>query len=98
MPKIKPITTVNVNYNQQTFNLPVIGSRLNLSENTKKFATFADGQTAGTITEYNKGQIIAVGFMPMLAYGQLSNFKPTTLEEKWTPEPRMIIKMALDAA
>lgn len=98
LPKIKPITTVSVNYNQQTFNLPVIGSRLNLSENTKKFATFADGQTAGTITEYNKGQIIAVGFMPMLAYGQLANFKPTTLEEKWTPEPRMIIKMALDAA
>ncbi|HRH44832.1 MAG TPA: hypothetical protein PKY82_24550 [Pyrinomonadaceae bacterium] len=98
LPKIKPLTTVNVNYSQQTFNLPVIGSRLDLSENSKKFATFADGQTAGTITEYNKGQIIAVGFMPMLAYGQLANFKPTTLEEKWTPEPRMIIKMALDAA
>lgn len=98
LPKIKPLTTVIVNINQQTFNLPVIGSRLNLSENSKKFATFADGKTAGTVTTYGNGQIIAVGFMPMLAYGQLANFKPTTLEEKWTPEPRAIIKTVLEAA
>jgi hypothetical protein len=36
--------------------------------------------------------------MPMLAYGQLARFKPTTLEERWTPEPREIIKIALDSA
>lgn len=98
LPKIKPLTTVTVNINQQSFNLPVIGSRLNLPENSTKFATFADGQPAGTVTNYNQGQIITVGFMPMLGYGQLANFKPSTLEEKWTPEPRVIIKMALDAA
>jgi hypothetical protein len=98
LPKIKPLTNVTVNLNQQTFNLPAVGSRLNLLENTKRFATFADGKTAGTITNYGQGQIIAVGFMPMLAYGQLANFKPTTLEEKWTPEPRAIIKMPLEAA
>lgn len=98
LPKIKPLTNVTINLNQQTFNLPAIGSRLNLLENTKKFATFADGKAAGIITNYGQGQIVAVGFMPMLAYGQLANFKPTTLEEKWTPEPRAIIKMPLEAA
>jgi hypothetical protein len=98
LPKIKPLTTVSVNLNQQKFDLPVIGSRLNLLENGKKFATFADGKTAGTMTNYGNGKIIAVGFMPMLAYGQLANFKPSTLEEKWTPEPRAIIKFPLDEA
>lgn len=98
LPTIKPLTNVTVNINQKTFNLPAIGSRLNLSESTKKFATFADGKTAGTITNYGQGQIIAVGFMPMLAYGQLANFKPTTLEEKWISEPREIIKLPLETA
>jgi hypothetical protein len=36
--------------------------------------------------------------MPMLAYGKLANFKPDTLEEKWKPEPREIIKKTLDLA
>lgn len=98
LPKIKPLTTVTVNLGQKSFSLPVIGARLDLPENSKKFASFADGRTAGTVTAYNQGQIIAVGFMPMLAYGQLAGFKPATLEEKWTPEPREIIKLALDAA
>lgn len=98
LPTIKPLTNVTVNLNQRTFNLPAIGSRLNLTENTKKFAQFDDGKAAGTITDYGQGQIIAVGFMPMLAYGQLANFKPTTLGEKWTSEPREIIKMPLEAA
>lgn len=97
LPKIKPLTTVSVNINQKSFSLPVIGSRLNLSDKGQKFAEFADGRTAGTITNYGKGQIITVGFMPMLAYGQLANFKPSTLEEKWTSEPREIIKLALEA-
>lgn len=97
LPKIKPITTVSVNANQQTFSLPAIGSRLNLSEKGQKFAEFADGKTAGSIINYGNGKIIAVGFMPMLAYGQLAKFKPSTLEEKWTSEPRDIINLALEA-
>jgi hypothetical protein len=92
------LTNVTVNINQQTFELPVIGSRLNLLENGQKFAEFADGKTAGTMTNYGNGKIIAVGFMPMLAYGQLANFKPSTLEEKWTSEPRAIIKIPLETA
>jgi hypothetical protein len=98
LPKIKPLTTVTVSRDQQTFDLPVIGSRLNLVSNSAKFATFADGETAGTVTKYGNGQIIAVGFMPMLAYGQLAKFKPSTLEEKWPAEPRAIVKMPLETA
>ena len=44
------------------------------------------------------GEKFRLGFLPMLAYGQLANFKPTTLEEKWIAEPRDIVKMALDTA
>lgn len=98
LPAIKPLTAAKINLNGRKFNLPVIGNRLDMPKSEKPFATFADGKTAGQIITYERGQIIAVGFMPMLAYGQLANFKPTTLEEKWTPEPREIIKTALDAA
>ncbi|MGI8787438.1 MAG: hypothetical protein ACR2HG_06745 [Pyrinomonadaceae bacterium] len=98
LPRIKPLTTVDVRVNEQQFNLPVIGSRIELEQNGKPFAIFKDGKTAGTTLSYGRGQIIAVGFLPMLAYGQLADFKPTTLEEKWKPEARSIIKIALDAA
>ncbi len=36
--------------------------------------------------------------MPMLAYGQMAGFKPTTLEEKWPAQPRELVKLALTAA
>lgn len=98
LPKIKPLTTVGVNLNGKSFDLPVIGARLALNDSTQPFAKFADGKTAGTEISYGKGKIIAVGFLPMLAYGQTANFKPTTLEEKWMPAPRTIVKTALDAA
>lgn len=98
LPTIKPLTTAAVQIGERKFDLPVIGSRLDMSSGAKAFATFADGKTAGQSIVYGRGQIIAVGFMPMLAYGKLAAFKPTTLEEKWTPEPREIIKMTLDHA
>jgi hypothetical protein len=98
LPQIKPLATTNVEIGAQKFSLPVIGVRLDMRPNAKTFAAFNDGAPAGQIISYGRGQIIAVGFMPMLAYGRLANFKPTTLEEKWAPEAREIIKMALDAA
>ncbi|MGI8545513.1 MAG: hypothetical protein ACR2MD_18810, partial [Aridibacter sp.] len=98
LPTIKPLTTANVEINGKNFELPAIGIRLDLNQNLKSFAKFADGKNAGAIMPYGKGQIIAVGFMPMLAYGKLANFKPDTLEEKWKPEPREIIKKTLDLA
>lgn len=98
LPKIKPLTTVNVNLNEKSFDLPVIGARLDVKDSASSFSKFADGKTAGTEISYGKGKIIAVGFLPMLAYGQLASFKPTTLEEKWTSEPREIIKNVLERA
>ncbi len=98
LPTIKPLTTANIDVNGKTINLPVIGVRLDLNKNLQSFAKFADGKTAGAVTPYGKGQIIAVGFMPMLAYGKLADFKPETLEEKWKPEPRQIIEKSLELA
>jgi hypothetical protein len=98
LPKIKPLTTATVRLGNRQFNLPVIGVRLNLRQNPQQFANFSDGTTAGVIIPYGRGQVIGLGFLPMLAYGHLANFKPKTLEEKWTAEPREIIKIALDTA
>lgn len=96
--RIKPLTTSTIRIGEQQFNLPVLGVRLDMRAAAGQFATFGEGKTAGVSIPYGRGRIIAVGFMPMLAYGRLANFKPTTLEEKWMPEPREIVKMALDAA
>ncbi len=99
LPDIKPLTTVSVRIKNQQFNLPVIGTRLDLQPNkAAEFAAFSDGQTAGIEMAYGRGKIFGLGFMPMLTYGKLADFKPTTLEEKWQPEPRRIIAMPLDAA
>ncbi|MGI8669931.1 MAG: hypothetical protein ACR2J3_08835, partial [Aridibacter sp.] len=98
LPTIKPLTTTNVDINGKKFDLPAIGVRLDLNQSLPSFAKFADGKNAGAITPYGKGQIIAVGFMPMLAYGKLANFKPDTLEEKWQTNPREIIAKTLELA
>ncbi|CAN5858548.1 hypothetical protein BH20ACI4_BH20ACI4_13060 [soil metagenome] len=98
LPQIKPLTGVKVNLANQTFELPAIGSRIEMRQIEKPFAFFSDGKIAGSSIVYGQGKIIAVGFMPMLAYGQSANFKPVTLEENWKPEARSIIKFALDAA
>ena len=95
LPKIKPLTTVRVRLNNRNFDLPVIGVRSNLNKKREPFATFIDGKPAGTILPYGRGKIIAVAFMPMLAYGKLANFRPTTLSERWEAEPREIIRKPL---
>jgi hypothetical protein len=43
------------------------------------------------------GKVVALGFLPMLAYAQGAGFKPTTLEEKWPEPPRRFAQLALDA-
>lgn len=43
---------------------------------------------------YGSGHVMALGFMPMLAYGQMAGFKATTLEEKWPEEPRRLLRFA----
>ena len=99
LPTVKPVGKVSVNVAGRKFDLPVIGARLNLRPGVAKpIATFDDGTAAGAVVSYGKGQVIGLGFMPMLAYGQLAGFKPTTLEEKWPAQPREMVKLALTAA
>jgi hypothetical protein len=60
---------------------------------------FEDGDApAAAVAKYGEGRVIAIGFLPMLAYAQAANFKPTTLEEVWPEQPRRLIQLALDAA
>ena len=42
-------------------------------------------------------QVLAFGFMPMLAYGRLAGFKGETMEEKWPESPRILVGKALTA-
>ncbi len=95
---LKPITTANVKLGDRGFEIPVLGLRSNMNREFETFAMFEDGTPAGKIIPYGLGKIVAVGFMPMLAYGQLANFQPTTLSEQWSPEPREIIAKPLKFA
>lgn len=98
LPKIKPMTTAKVTIDSKEFELPVLGVRCPMSESQHDIAHFADGSVAGSIHNYGKGNVIAVGFMPMLAYGQGAHFKPDTLAEVWPAEPRELIQIPLTAA
>jgi hypothetical protein len=62
-------------------------------------ARFADDDAlAGEVATHGKGNVIALGFLPMLAYAQGAGFKPERLEEKWPEPPRRLARLALDAA
>ena len=92
LPTIKPMTTVTIGESE----LPVLGCRQPLKGDVADpIARFADGSPAGANVKYGRGKVIALGFMPMLAYGQRAGFKPTTLEEKWPQAPRRLIELAL---
>src|SRR5262249_602882 len=96
LPKIPPMTGVTVRLGQERFTLPVLGCRLPLRpECPSPFATFEAGSPAGAVTPYGRGKVVALGVLPMLAYGKLAGFKPTTLEETWPPEPRALIRYPL---
>ena len=98
LPTIKPLDRVDVNIGPERYQLPVIGARLDLRKGLVPFAFFKDGKPAAAVKAYGKGQIVVVGFMPMLAYGQQAQFQPKTLGEKWKPWGRRIARVALDSA
>jgi hypothetical protein len=98
LPTLPPLAKaqIHVEGSPASFELPALGCLLPLrSDVANPFARFSDGSPAGTEAEYGKGKVIAVGFLPMLAYGQRAGFKPTTLEEKWPDAPRRLIQIAL---
>ena len=100
LPTIHPLTTARMRLpgpQEQPFELPVLGGMLPLrAQGTEPIAQFADGSPAGAMVDHGRGRVIALGFFPMLAYGQGAHFKPTTLEEKWPDAPRRLIQFALD--
>ena len=105
LPGIAPMTHVNVRLGEKRFTLPVLGCRLNLRKDTTPAAAssgltavFDDGQKAANSVKYGEGRIIAVGFMPMLSYGQLAGFKPTEMAERWPDAPRKLIELPLTLA
>ncbi|MEJ7593754.1 MAG: hypothetical protein WKF77_19625 [Planctomycetaceae bacterium] len=99
LPTIRPLAKATVNVSDQKFDLPVIGVRLDLLPKVvNPIAVFDDGAPAGAVVAHGRGQVVGLGFLPMLAYGQLAGFKPTTLEEKWPADPRALVSLALDTA
>jgi hypothetical protein len=100
LPTVRPMTAVNVELSDTKGTLPVLGCRLPVRESgvtvTGRFDD--DHEAACGVAARGNGKVYAWGFMPMLAYGQLAGFKPTTLEEKWPAEPRALVKGPLDAA
>lgn len=101
LPTLRPLTTAQVRLagpGDASFELPVLGCRLPLRPDvTHRIAHFPDGSPAGAAVDYGSGRVIALGFLPMLAYGQGAGFRPDTLEEKWPDSPRRLIQLALDA-
>ena len=97
LPAIKPIGRAKVTLDGRSLDLPVIGVRLDLKEGLDPaaiWATFDDGKTAAASVPYGKGTVMAVGFLPGLAY---SPFKAgqTALDEVWPPNPRAVIALPL---
>ncbi|MCL2330431.1 MAG: hypothetical protein FWC56_03915, partial [Phycisphaerae bacterium] len=105
VPTTPVITTVKL---KSGFEMPVIGCKSALRRAIPErgsdvpddaiIAEYADGAPAGVMLRYGKGQIVGLGFMPMLTYARLANFQPTTLEEKWPAEPRELVQLPLDLA
>jgi len=97
LPGIKPLTTAKVTAGGKTFDMKVIGDRLNLKDGLPAkalLATFADGKPAGATVAYGKGRIVAVGFLPGLGYSPFKQGQ-TTLDEVWQPEPRELFRLPL---
>ena len=92
LPTIKPITRVIIPREGWNDELPVLGVRLdvNRANPVRARAALEDGKPAMQIEDHGKGSVMAVGFMPGLAY---SPFKvgQTTLDEKWPLAPRLTL-------
>jgi hypothetical protein len=96
LPGIKPMDFVKPE-GQANNRLPVIGlkSPLRTGDSIELLGSFEDHAPAAVHTAHEKGTVIAMGFLPGLAYAQLAGFKPTTLEEKWPAAPRDLIAVPL---
>jgi hypothetical protein len=87
--------------------LPVIGGMVTIPEPRR--GIWGTGMTvlgrfeqgggiASAMAKRGGGYVYVNGFFPMLAYGQMAGFKPTTLEEVWPAGPRALIRLPLKQA
>ena len=101
LPTIKPMTHATLGVAAATgARLPVLGGRLDLRKEiaeADRIARFEDGAAAGAALAHGAGRAIGVGFFPMLAYSPFRQGQ-VTLDEKWPPEPRKLVALALEAA
>jgi hypothetical protein len=98
---IKPLTTAKLTLTDKAVNVKVIGCRMDLRERIgdtqRGLGNYEDGKVAGAVCTHGKGQVVAVGFLPGLAY---SPFKAgqKTLDEVWPEDPRAIFQLPLALA
>lgn len=102
LPGATPLSMVRVApANRKGFDVKAIGCRLNLRSGTDSGplpkATFDDGKPALACVAHGRGKIIALGFLPGLAY---SPFKAgqTTLDEVWPDDVRGLFALGLQEA
>jgi hypothetical protein len=97
LPAVPPMTHVRAGGGG--VELPVLGCRVPVVGGGEQFPVrFVDDETlASSDQAHGDGRVLGWGFMPMLAYGQLAGFKPTTLEERWPDAPRDVVRAALHA-
>jgi len=97
LPTIRPLTIAKVTVAGKTFPMEVIGDRMNLKDGLPAdalIARYKDGKPAGACVKYGKGTVVAVGFLPGLAYSPFRQ-NQNTLDEVWQPEPRLLFGLPL---
>lgn len=90
LPSIPPITQAALTIGSAAVSQPVIGYRMRLAAPPNAaWGTFSDGGVAAATVSHGDGKVVAVGFLPGLAY---SPFKAgqTTLDEVWDPDRRKV--------
>ena len=101
LPGLEPMSqaTVKLPGAADETKLPVLGYKHDIRPDQGEIiGHFDDGNIAAVVRRHERGRVIYLGFLPMLAYGQMAGFKPTTLEEKWPAAPREIVAYALREA
>jgi len=101
LPEMAPITRAAVKLPgwQHEIALPVLGQMHRVRpDQSEVVGRFEDGDVAAVVRQHERGSVLYLGFLPMLAYAQMAGFKPTTLEEKWPEEPRRLVAWALAQA
>ena len=98
LPSIKPLTQASLTLGQDSITHPVIGYRMRLAADAAAaWGRFADGGVAAATVPHGAGKVVAVGFLPGLAY---SPFKAgqTTLDEVWDANLRAVFAEPLKLA